>query len=116
MKTTKTHRATINAHREKWQITLAELSKKSGLSKSWICRYLGGQHDNPTLKTMERLEAAANTLAKQKRSKFHKRYSEEFGIPVGDVGSEGSSDSGGYVGHTHDGPDGTVPAEGATEA
>ena len=56
----------INELREKYSITLNEISAVSGLHKSYICRYLKGHHDNVTVKTIRRLDDAIEFLVASK--------------------------------------------------
>ena len=99
------HRKDINAVKSKWRITLSELSNKSGVSRSWICRYLNGQHDNPTFNTMQRLVDAAQSLAAERESQ-----------PSRGTQDDTTSAADDRSGHTQHGLDGSVPTKGTTEA
>jgi transcriptional regulator with XRE-family HTH domain len=82
--------AAIKSH---WRMTLAEISKHSGLSVGWISRYLKGKHDNPTHKTTERIDNALAAIVEERKS-----------MPVS--GNTKNADA--RPGHPHNGLDGLV--------
>jgi len=90
--------AAIKSH---WRMTLAEISKHSGLSVGWISRYLKGKHDNPTHKTTERIDNALAAIVRERTS-----------MPVGGH----TKDPDGGPGHTHNGLDGLVHETSSAEA
>ena len=99
------HRNDINTIKTKWRLTLTELANESGVSRSWICRYLNGQHDNPTFNTMQKLVDAAQSLADARENQPSRGHQDD-----------GTSSTDDRSGHTQHGLDGGVPSESTAEA
>tara|TARA_R110002110_G_scaffold70920_1_gene189732 strand:+ start:278 stop:625 length:348 start_codon:yes stop_codon:yes gene_type:complete len=97
------HRNKINKYKTHWRITLSEMAQKSGLSEGWICRYLRGQHDNPTYRTTQKLDEALKQIIGERQS---------LQMP----GSKDSTDPFSPGGRTHNGLDGLMPAKGSSQA
>ena len=83
----KEHISRIKALKKYGNFTLEELANESGISKHYICRYLGGNVDNTTVKTMQSLTEASNRLCAHRHP----------------------------WGHTHNGFDGAVSSESPPE-
>ncbi|QDP65068.1 MAG: hypothetical protein GOVbin1630_25 [Prokaryotic dsDNA virus sp.] len=101
MMSTKEYRERIQSFKDHWKITYPELAEKSGLSVGWICRFLGGHHDNTTQYTVDRLYRAIGKIIEERNT-----------MPYDDKNPfESVSD----FGHSHIRSDGHMPTQGSVE-